>query len=271
MMFPEIDDDIRVLDLAHLFYVDIPTPFKRGDILYFRNQYGEEEGIDAFVLDSLSSDDPKLHERYLRGEIGDGSDLMGNGYFVNDSGFIYWDHAGVCDYFEYYTDRLEGKERILHYVSLFIKDKIGIPELLTMQSRIFMEHHLDNDLLIVSHGCYISENLRAENRLSEEDVEQIKQGNSLAPWVAGKLSLDQVKFLVDEFDSDMESTQMVLVDGGGGYLGRCANVVHQENHYERLNDSRFNADRRSAARAVLAAYDYTEDGWTDSYRDEPKK
>ena len=69
---------------------------------------------------------------------------------------------------------------MLHYTSLFIRnyaaqqftEEIGLPELLTMQSRIILEHRLSNDLIIEKHGCYLPEYLRAENRLSYGEVKQ---------------------------------------------------------------------------------------------------
>ena len=61
---------------------------------------------------------------------------------------------------------------MLHYASLFVSSytppqnppEIGLPELLTMQSRIILEHSLKHDLSIESHGCYIHESHLAEHR-----------------------------------------------------------------------------------------------------------
>jgi hypothetical protein len=200
---------------------------------------------------------------------------MGCGYHVSDDCVLYWDHSGMYDCFEYYNGKLNGKERILHYISLFIKSEneknrgmgIDLPELLTMQSRIILEHYLDENLCYRNHGCYIPDNLLAENRMTNEEKKLVKQGKALAPWVAKKLTLNQVKFLAKEFGSDMESTQEGLVNDGGWYLGKCAGVVHQEKHYERTGDARFNADRGALARSVLEAYGSTEDRWIDSYAD----
>ena len=48
-------------------------------------------------------------------------------------------------------------------------------------------------------------------------------------------------------------------------MGRCAGIVHQENHYERIGDERFCAARRDIARAILKGNGKTEDGWDDNY------
>ena len=80
-------------------------------------------------------------------------------------------HTYPYDCFEYYRGKLEGKDRLLHYVSLFYQNEIGIAELLNMQCRLIMEHQLNNHFNIDSHGCYIPENLLAENRPVQAEKE----------------------------------------------------------------------------------------------------
>jgi hypothetical protein len=167
-LFTDIASDDIAVYFEQLFYIDIPVPFKRGDILTAR--YGLKDDAIVFVLDWLDRYDQERLVRRLSGEFGDGTDMIGWGLFVDDDGILYGDHAMSYDYFEYYRGKLEDKERILHYVSLFLKDEIDLPALLTMQCRIIMEHHLDNGLRVDSHGCYIPENLLAENRLTQEDA-----------------------------------------------------------------------------------------------------
>jgi hypothetical protein len=147
-------------DLATLFFIDIPSPFKRGDLL----TYSGTGKTDVFVLDSFNRDDPERLARYLRGEAADGTDLTGWGFFVDDVGALYGDHACDYDSFEYYKGRMEGKDRLLHYVSLYMTGEIRLPELLNMQCRIVAEHLLSEHFNINSHGCCIPEQLLAENR-----------------------------------------------------------------------------------------------------------
>jgi hypothetical protein len=134
-----------------------------------------------------------------------------------------------------------------------------------MQYRIIAEHQLENKFPIAPHGCHIPEKLLAENRLTNEEKEQVKAGAMLVPWVSGKLSIQQVAFLVKEFGGDMESVQNGLVNGGGWYLSMCAGIVHDENYYEKTSDGRFNYQRRDMARIILERYDHTEDDWIDNH------
>ena len=148
-------------EFADLFFIDIPIPFKRGDLLTCAGH----KKTEVFVLDGCNIfDNPKQYARCLRGEIGDGSDLDGWGFFVNDAGVLYGDHTKDYDSFEYYNGELVGKDRLLHYVSLFISDKIRLPEFLTMQNRLIAEHLLNSNFRFDEHSGCIPEHLLCENR-----------------------------------------------------------------------------------------------------------
>jgi hypothetical protein len=213
-----LPDALGMAMFDDLFFVDIPMPFKRGDILVFRDYPRKNDHV--FVLDSLVQDDKELYQRRLEGKMSDGTDLMGWGFFVSDEGGLYDDHAGMQDYYNYYQGKLKGNQRLLHYVSLFLKEEIGLTELLNMQCRLTAEHQLANNFGV--WGGEIPENLLAENRLTDKEKEQIKAGEKLAPWVSDKLSIHEVEFLVKEFGGSMESVQNELVHQGGGYMSRCA-------------------------------------------------
>ena len=164
-LFPGIPfDDCGGYVLSDDFYMDIPTPFKRSDILTFSAGRTRLRGKSpAFVLDHLERDDPKLLDRALRGEMFDGSDLTGWGFYVDDSGTLYGDHFHDHDDLEYYRGKLEGKDRLLHYVGLYLKEEITLPALLTMQCRLMLERQLDKDFRLCWHGRPIPEHLLAEN------------------------------------------------------------------------------------------------------------
>jgi death-on-curing protein len=170
-MFPDIDFDETYESIFDMFYTDIPTPFKRGDLLTICNNPARPREMPIFVLNSLDRDDPKILARFLSGDYGDGSDMVGWGFFVDDGGYLYGDHTQDHDSFAYYRGRLEGKERLLHYAGLFLKGEISLSEILTMQCRLIAEHRLNNDFRIDTHSCCIPEHLLAENRLDPEEKE----------------------------------------------------------------------------------------------------
>lgn len=245
-------------------FIDLPLPFERGDIITCWDK--------VFVLDDVphwNSGKGKKYEEYLTGAFNDRSDMNGWGLFVSEAGILYGDHTGNYDYYRYYRGKSEGVNRLLHYVSLFIKGEQGyqLPELLAMQGRIMLDQLIENNLLIKSHGSYIPEQLLAENRLTQEETKQIQETNGLMPRLAGKLSNHQVEFLVQEFGGDIESVQTELSDGGSWYMGMCAGIVHDENHYAKTNDARFNPTRRDMARMFLKSYGHMENDWIDSHTD----
>ena len=156
----DLFDDINFsefIDFGENFYIDVPTPFKHGDILKYADER-ENKDKTVFVLKSLSYDDERLFKLYQSGEFGDGSDLMCWGYFVGGNGFLYGDHVMYHDGLEYYRGELQGKQRLLKYVSLYMKesDHLDLPSLLTLQCRIMLENLLDEDLRLCTHGLHLS-------------------------------------------------------------------------------------------------------------------
>ncbi len=113
-------------DLDGIF-VNIPTPFKKGDILISQSpsmrNYGDNEEI--FVLEYLRNWDQDIKESLARGNY-DLTDMTGRGYYLYDDNAQFvlddkWDY----DSFEYYDGKLEGRNRILKAISSFLKEDIS--------------------------------------------------------------------------------------------------------------------------------------------------
>lgn len=148
----------------NMFYIDIPMPFKAGDILTIRSEDTDEKN-QIFILGPPDESSEKRRSLLICGEIGDGTDMTEWGLFVSDEGILYGDHAMKSDSFEYYRGELKGNNRLLHYVSMYMKGEIRLPELLVMQCRIMLENLLDKPLDFKNHRCIISEHQLAENRI----------------------------------------------------------------------------------------------------------
>jgi hypothetical protein len=166
--FPDIDMtgwcDYRMFD--DVFYIDIPAPFKRGDILIQTNSLLSKDKI--FVLEYLDRDNEKMLAKCLSGEMCDGTDLVGWGLYVGDDGLLYADHAHDHDCFEYYTRELTGKQRLLKYVSLYYKNEIALPALLTLQCRLMLEKQLHNDLRLDFYGLGITQDIIQKEQTEHE-------------------------------------------------------------------------------------------------------
>ena len=146
------------------FYIDTPIPFKRGDILIARSNSLEND--DIFVLKVTDHDYPERRARRLRYEVSDGTDLEAWGYVVNDNGLLYGEHIIFYDNFEYYRGELQGNQRLLKYISLFMQDsdELDLPALLTLQCRIMLENLLDDDLRLESLGLNLSLDIIEEEK-----------------------------------------------------------------------------------------------------------
>jgi len=136
------------------FFILIPTPFKRGDIVYVPpnhiedhyNFYHEGPGKDRlFVLDKKLNLWTKrfykepyeiFGKKIISPYNWDDTDMQGEAvYQFSDewpylsSGGLYYDHMSVSYMdLEYYKGELEGRDRIFEYLSLFLKKELRVDE-----------------------------------------------------------------------------------------------------------------------------------------------
>lgn len=259
-------DDSEVAEFfENMCCADIPAPFQLGDVLTIpKKQKWKDDYI--FVLTPPNERTKKLYEKMKEFPYYDYCDVnFVWGYVVSDAGILYGDHVEGADRFEYYRGKYKGPAQMLHYVSLYLKEKLDLPEILTMQGRIFLESQLNQELDYQNHGRFIPDDLLAENQLTEKEQDTLVKKRGVMPWVEGKLSFTQVEWLAKEFKTSTESVQKMLVYGVGQYGVSCAEIVHDEDYYEKTGDARFNPARRAMARMFLEAYGYTEKGWTNRH------
>jgi len=167
--------------------ISIPTPFKRGDVLTYSASFRKDfltyssSGHDSaheksiFVVDKFYQDEPwwpecekKYKDSFGQQNRGMSFDMMAWGLFVNEEGVLYSAGAWHYDCFEYYHGELEGKDELLHYVSMYIKnERHACPQnILPLQCKVMFEYQL-NDGLCVEGG----ESCILYNRLnSAEDL-----------------------------------------------------------------------------------------------------
>ncbi len=147
--------DDEVMDAFEMLYVEIPTPFRFGDIVTsMREKVWDskfhEPYEDVWVLTNLPHWDretasmcdlretwgsvdgyfasEKLRERHLM--EGDETDMLFGGYFVTEHGFVR-DHSPRETYLdlEYFRGELSGRGRILKALSLYFQRKINLETL----------------------------------------------------------------------------------------------------------------------------------------------
>ncbi len=157
--------DDKVTDAFEMLYIEIPTPFRFGDIVKpIYEKAGDskfhEPYEDVLVLTSLPHWDgeelkdcdprevPRVADRaaYKRLrkshlEEGDESDMLYAGYFLTDTS-ICCDHSVSGTYLdlEFYNDKLIGRGRILKALSSYLKNEIRLETLFALIKTVEAEN-----------------------------------------------------------------------------------------------------------------------------------
>lgn len=153
------EDDSDVLSAFEGMWFDIPTPFKKGDILTYNRHYwinGDSSPVvlhhlstwdgDRFLeINSSNTEKENARRRYLydyRKNNGDISDMNICGYFGCEDGDFYWEVShSILDY-EYFDKPLIGGYRSLQAVSDYLKGELDIDSLTKITRYIMAEESL---------------------------------------------------------------------------------------------------------------------------------
>lgn len=143
------DSKNEYLDISNIC-LNIPTPFKRGDLLIATSQTPFAEGyvLDyekfPFVLDHLITWNENFQDRLSKGNF-DSSDMQGPGYIINDNKQLFWDNVFDYDSWEYFEGNLEYIDRLLKAVSSLLKEEIDITLFISAYEKIKQEHNSSFD------------------------------------------------------------------------------------------------------------------------------
>lgn len=125
------DDDYDILNAFEGLWPEIPTPFRKGDILIDNISYLSDK--IPFVLEDIPYwDEDGQHQKvvnFLR-EEGDSSDLITSIYGIDKDGSIWHGHGPSYLNLEYCDKPLEGTERILTAISNHLKGELSFEYLL---------------------------------------------------------------------------------------------------------------------------------------------
>ena len=151
--------------------LNIPTPFKKGDLLVSTSQtpFGEAYVLDyerfPFVLDNLITWNDKFQKMLAKGNF-DSSDMQGPGYLITEYGELDYDNVFDYDSWEYFEGNLQREERILKGISSLMKNEIGVNLFIRAYEHIKSE---SNDRALF---CFTEEGLQKAG-LSEEKGEKV--------------------------------------------------------------------------------------------------
>jgi len=129
------DDELlksKEFDIFSSIYIDVPVPFKRGDLV----EVDDSSYLGGvYVLLNMCRDDKENSKRIFRADLTDMTAWVH--YMCGDS--------IDCECMHFYPDlqycrrELEGEQRLLKYVSLYLQDKLCLCSLLKIQKYLSAE------------------------------------------------------------------------------------------------------------------------------------
>lgn len=158
-------------DFASIF-VNLPTPFKKGDLLYSNSNTPFWNGFipsynNVFCLNWMITWEDDFENKLLKGCLDD-SDMIGSGYYIFEDDLVQ-EHCYEYDNWEFYDGKLTDMERILKGVSDLIQDKIEI-DLFLQAYNVMRQESIKNHL-----EMYTDEGLMLAG-FNEEDIKNSKGG-----------------------------------------------------------------------------------------------
>jgi len=146
----EEEEKIRVVDC----YIDVPVPFKHGDLVEMNN-YNSSMG-NLYVFEDIIRNNLELHNRLLYDN--DTSDMTAYIYYQYN-GFIHHDCVHFYPDMKYCKRELYGEELLLKYLSLYIKNEICVCDLLKLQELIAVDKVVNS----IKSDCLLKNNLEPLN------------------------------------------------------------------------------------------------------------
>lgn len=167
----DFDGDIRDKDeFFEGLWIDVPTPFKRGDIVcskktpFGQNMFSDSQPFVLLSLANLSAKEAEErgekvkdkdwkdnHLNYLR-ENGDITDMTACGYFLSSdyydrfTGEFYSEVMHDYTDLEYYRGEFKGGERVLLPIHYFLTDDIGEDTLVQACAIIKKEEEIKDEI-----------------------------------------------------------------------------------------------------------------------------
>ena len=124
----DIYDKENTISNFEWIFLNIPTPFKKGDLLvsYCNIPYNMTKNSDkngyVFVLNELVTSNKNFKELLEKGQYAS-PDMNGLGYYISDNNILHLDYVGYYDCWEYFDDELKGMEKFLKSVSSLLTNE----------------------------------------------------------------------------------------------------------------------------------------------------
>ena len=129
-------------EIFDMFWVYIPVPFKKGDILVSADKTVSRN--NRMVLKSVCYWNRTDEYFEKRKHHGDRSDMVAFGYWVDETGHLYDECSHEYHNLTYYTGELKGNDRILKAVSSHMKGEIDEAMMLIAYEAVLNENAMKN-------------------------------------------------------------------------------------------------------------------------------
>ncbi len=139
------DDDEEIFSVFdNEIWIDIPVPFKKGDILTFENGKFSPQYVGPMVFDYLMqwNMEPERIKRNI--ECWGIMDMIANGYFLSKDR-IYYECMHNYLKLDYYNGELTGEKRIFKALSSYLRGDIPVDLLMNSYHIIKTEESLKDD------------------------------------------------------------------------------------------------------------------------------
>lgn len=179
------EEDSDILCMLDSLWLDIPLPFKRGNIVVRKsntlNEYSDPMvmrfastwSVDEYIKNGYTEKDEVLNnrEKLIKAykEIGDTTDMCIIGYYASSDCSIYSEVDSPSVNFEYYRGSFENENRILPVVSNYEKGIINLEELLKCLNLIMHENEANSRR---SYFKYLDEKIKPFDYRLPEDFEE---------------------------------------------------------------------------------------------------
>ena len=147
-------------------WINVPTPFKKGDIVDTNSQYGK--GVIYYICNQ----DEDFVKSAENGEKSDSSDMTCYCLFL-DGTQIYWECCHAYDQIEYCENNLEGFERILKAISSLMTNEISVDLCIDTYNYLKAEYEIKKNMS--RFGLYTQEGLELAGVGKNKEFKELKE------------------------------------------------------------------------------------------------
>ena len=253
------DEENRVRESFSGIWFEVPTPFKKGDLVTIKSFYSAGYG-EPFVLDRIcykQEENSELSteawqcwlEQHSAGW--DWSDMIAFGLASNEDGTIYHDHFSDYLSMEYYRGELQEKNQILTAVSNYLKGYLDEELLLNVYGFMILQENIEPKYAHYREE-YIEETLKEKGAQVEKELSQNDKCDDIYSFIPSvdiaahcrslshEFSVTEQALIIYRSDKTMkerhEAWQKIIDEFSDEEVYECKGTKYEELLLESLHD-----------------------------------